>query len=99
MDTLTYDARGLVEVDGTPPGTAEIADGSAVLDARGLTTRKINAELRRLIYRERILDVTVRNPGALHSLGVGILQRWRIPTPSECSAPGLRTVTSRIPSW
>ena len=78
MDALTYDARGLVEVDGTPPGTAEIADGSAVLDARGLTTRKINAELRRLIYRERILDVTVRNPGALHSLGVGILQRCRI---------------------
>jgi len=78
VDALTYDARGLVEVDGTPPGTAEIADGSAVLDARGLTTRKINAELRRLIYRERILDVTVRNPGALHSLGVGILQRCRI---------------------
>ena len=28
MDTLTYDARGLVEVDGTPPGIAEI-DGNA----------------------------------------------------------------------
>jgi len=78
VDALTYDARGLVEVDGTPPGTAEISDGSAVLDARGLTTRKINAELRRLIYREGVLDVTVLNPGALHSLGVGILQRCRI---------------------
>jgi glutamate synthase domain-containing protein 3 len=78
VDALTYDARGLVEVDGTPPGTAEIADGSAVLDARGLTTRKINAELRRLVYQEGIRDVTIRNPGARHSLGVGILQRCRI---------------------
>ncbi len=50
MDTLTYDARGLVEVDGTAPGVAEIHDGSATFDARGLTTRKINAELRRLVY-------------------------------------------------
>ena len=48
MDTLTYDARGLVEVDGTPPRTAEVEDGRAILDARDLTTRKINAELRRL---------------------------------------------------
>jgi glutamate synthase domain-containing protein 3 len=78
VDALTYDARGLVEVDGTAPETAEIEDGRAVLDARGLTTRGINAELRRLIYREGVLDVTVLNPGALHSLGVGILQRCRI---------------------
>ena len=78
MDTLTYDARGLVEVDGTPPGVAEIEGGRATFDARGLTTRKINAELRRLIYQEGIRDVTVLNPGALHSLGVGILQRCRI---------------------
>jgi len=78
VDALTYDARGLVEVDGTAPGTAEVEDGRAVLDARGLTTRKINAELRRLIYQEGVADVTVLNPGALHSLGVGILQRCRI---------------------
>jgi methylamine---glutamate N-methyltransferase subunit B len=78
VDTLTYDARGLVEVDGTPPGVAEIEGGRATFDARGLTTRKINAELRRLIYQEGIRDVTVLNPGALHSLGVGILQRCRI---------------------
>jgi glutamate synthase domain-containing protein 3 len=78
VDALTYDARGLVEVDGTPPGVADIDGGRAEFDARGLTTRKINAELRRLIYEEGIRDVTVRNPGALHSLGVGILQRCRI---------------------
>jgi glutamate synthase domain-containing protein 3 len=78
VDALTYDARGLVEVDGAPPRSAEVDDGRAVVDARDLTTRKINAELRRLIYGEGIRDVTVLNPGALHSLGVGILQRCRI---------------------
>jgi methylamine---glutamate N-methyltransferase subunit B len=78
VDALTYDARGLVEVDGTPPRSAEVDDGRAVVDARDLTTRKINAELRRLIYEEGVRDVTVLNPGARHSLGVGILQRCRI---------------------
>jgi glutamate synthase domain-containing protein 3 len=78
VDTLTYDARGLVEVDGTPPGVAEVEDGRATLDARDLTTRKVNAELRRLVYQEDVRDVTVLNPGARHSLGVGILQRCRI---------------------
>jgi methylamine---glutamate N-methyltransferase subunit B len=76
--TLTYDARGLVEVDGTPPGIAEIDGERATFDARELTTRKINAELRRLVYQEGIRDVTILNPGARHSLGVGILQRCRI---------------------
>ena len=38
-----------------------------------LTTRQINLELRRLLYEQGIADVTVRNPGAKHSLGVGIL--------------------------
>ena len=78
MDTLTYDARGLVEVDGSAPGTATIDGTRAEFDARELTTRKINAELRRLVYQEGIRDVTIRNPGALHSLGVGILQRCSI---------------------
>ncbi len=78
MDTLTYDARGLVEVDGTPPRTAEVADGRAVLDARDLSTRQINLELRRLLYEEGVTDVTVANPGSRHSLGVGILTRCRI---------------------
>ena len=78
MDTLTYDARGLVEVDGSAPGTATIDGDQAEFDARDLTTRKINTELRRLVYQEGIRDVTILNPGARHSLGVGILQRCRI---------------------
>jgi len=75
---ITYDARGLVEIDGTPPGVAEVSDGKATFDARDLTTRKINAELRRLVYEEGVTDVTIANPGAKHSLGVGILTRCRI---------------------
>jgi methylamine---glutamate N-methyltransferase subunit B len=78
VEALTYDARGLVEVDGTPPRTASVDGGRAEFDAHDLTTRMINAELRRLIYDEGIADVTVLNPGARHSLGVGILQRCRI---------------------
>jgi methylamine---glutamate N-methyltransferase subunit B len=78
VDTLTYDARGLVEVDGSAPGTATVDGTRAEFDAKDLTTRKINAELRRLIYEEGIRDVTVLNPGARHSLGVGILQRCRV---------------------
>jgi methylamine---glutamate N-methyltransferase subunit B len=75
---ITYDARGLVEIDGTPPGVAEIDGDTATFDARELTTRKINAELRRLVYEEGVRDVTILNPGAKHSLGVGILTRCRI---------------------
>ena len=75
---ITYDARGLVEIDGTPPGVAEIDGDHATFDARELTTRKINAELRRLVYEEGVKRVTVLNPGAKHSLGVGILTRCRI---------------------
>ncbi len=78
MDALTYDARGLVEVDGEAPGVASIDGDRAEFDARGLTTRKINAEIRRLVYLEGVRDVTVLNPGALHSLGVGLLQRCKI---------------------
>jgi len=75
---ISYDARGLVEIDGTPPRVAEIDGTSAVFDAKDLTTRKINAELRRLLYDEGVTDVRVLNPGAKHSLGVGILTRCRI---------------------
>jgi methylamine---glutamate N-methyltransferase subunit B len=75
---ITYDARGLVEIDGTPPGVAEIDGDRAQFDARDLTIRKINAELRRLVYEEGVTDVTILNPGAKHSLGVGILTRCRI---------------------
>ena len=74
----TYDARGLVELDGTVPRVSEIADGRATFDARELTTRQINNELRWLLYEEGVDDVTVLNPGAKHSLGVGILTRCKI---------------------
>ena len=80
MDDLsaTYDARGLVELDGTIPKISEIDGERAVLDARELSTRKINAELRWLLYEQGIKDVTVLNPSARHSLGTGILTRCRI---------------------
>jgi glutamate synthase domain-containing protein 3 len=73
-----FDARGLVELDETVPRVAEIDGDRATFDARTLTTRQINLELRRLLYEEGIRDVRVRNPGAKHSLGVGILTRCRI---------------------
>jgi methylamine---glutamate N-methyltransferase subunit B len=74
----TYDARGLVELDGTVPKIAEIDGDRAVIEARDLTTRKINAELRWLLYEQGVKDVTIRGPSARHSLGVGILTRCRI---------------------
>ncbi len=74
----TMDDRGLVELNDTVPHVSEIAGGKATFDARELTTRQINLELRSLIYDQGILDVTVLNPGARHSLGVGILARCRI---------------------
>jgi len=75
---ITYDARGLAEPHAEAPRVAEIDGERAEFDAHDLSTRQINLELRRLIYEENITDVTVRNPGAKHSLGVGILARCRI---------------------
>jgi methylamine---glutamate N-methyltransferase subunit B len=74
----TYDARGLAEPVAEVPHVSEIDGTSAVFDAAKLTTRQINLELRNLIYEQGITDVTVKNPGAKHSIGVGILQRCRI---------------------
>jgi methylamine---glutamate N-methyltransferase subunit B len=73
-----YDARGLVELDEVVPRTSEIDGHIATLDARNLTTRRINLELRWLLYEQGVKDVTVLNPGAKHSLGAGILMRCRI---------------------
>ncbi|MDQ4025075.1 MAG: hypothetical protein M3217_06255, partial [Actinomycetota bacterium] len=70
--TITYDARGLVELDGAVPKISQIDGDRAELDARELSTRKINAELRWLLYEQGVKEVTVRNPSARHSLGVGI---------------------------
>src|SRR5213596_13662 len=50
----------------------------AEFDAKELTTRQINLELRWLLYEQRVKDVTVLNPSAKHSLGVGILTRCRL---------------------
>jgi methylamine---glutamate N-methyltransferase subunit B len=75
---ITYDARGLAEPHAEAPRVAEVADGKATFDGRDLSTRQINLELRRLLYEEGIEDVTVLNPRAKHSLGVGILTRCRI---------------------
>ena len=76
--SISYDARGLVELDDTVPRIAEIDGNRATFDARDLTTRQINLELRWLLYDQGVKDVRVQNPGAKHSLGVGILTRCRI---------------------
>src|SRR3990170_3765811 len=75
---ITYDARGLAEPFADVPKTSEIDGDRAVFDAKDLTTRQINLELRWLLYEQGLKDVTVLNPGAKHSLGVGILTRCRI---------------------
>ena len=74
----TYDARGLAEPHAEVPKVSDIDGTTASFDATDLTTRQINLELRWLLYEQGMRDVTVRNPGAKHSIGVGILQRCRI---------------------
>jgi glutamate synthase domain-containing protein 3 len=73
-----YDARGLMEPDAEVPRISELDGTRAVFDARDLSTRQINLELRWLLYEQGVEEVTVLNPGAKHSLGVGILTRCRI---------------------
>src|SRR5689334_12962867 len=75
---ISYDARGLAEPNAEVPKVSEVDGAKAVFDATDLTTRQINLELRWLLYEEGVTDVTVRNPGAKHSIGVGILTRCRI---------------------
>jgi glutamate synthase domain-containing protein 3 len=75
---ITYDARGLAEPHAEVPRVSEIEGERASFDAKDLTTRQINLELRWLLYEKGVKDVTVLNPGAKHSLGVGILTRCRI---------------------
>jgi glutamate synthase domain-containing protein 3 len=76
--TRAVDHRGLAEPDATAPKTAVISGTSAEFDAAELTPRQINLELRRLLYTEGITEVTLRNPGAKHSLAVGLLTRCRL---------------------
>jgi len=75
---ISYDARGLAEPNADVPNVSEVDGAKAVFDARDLTTRQINLELRWLLYEQGVTDVTVRNPGSKHSLGVGILTRCKI---------------------
>jgi methylamine---glutamate N-methyltransferase subunit B len=75
---VKYDARGLAEPHAEVPKVSEIDGERAVFDAHDLSTRQINLELRWLLYEHGVKDVTVRNPGAKHSLGVGILTRCKI---------------------
>jgi methylamine---glutamate N-methyltransferase subunit B len=75
---VTYDARGLAEPDAAAPMVSQIEGEKAEFDAKELTTRQVNLELRRLLYEQGVKDVTIRNPGAKHSLAVGILTRCRI---------------------
>ena len=75
---ISYDARGLAEPNAAVPMVSEIDGTSAEFDAHDLTTRQINLELRWLINERGVTDVTVRNPGAKHSLGVVLLTRCRI---------------------
>ena len=75
---ISYDARGLAEPTADVPNVAMVDGTAAVFDAAGLTTRQINLELRSLVYERGVTDVTVKNPGSKHSLGVGILTRCRI---------------------
>ncbi len=75
---ISYDARGLAEPHAEAPNVATVEDGVATFDAKDLSTRLINLELRRLIYEEGVTQVVVQNPQARHSLGVGILTRCTI---------------------
>jgi methylamine---glutamate N-methyltransferase subunit B len=75
---ISYDARGLAEPDAQVAKVSEIDGATAEFDARDLSTRQINLELRWLLNEQGVTDITVRNPGAKHSLGVGILTRCRI---------------------
>ncbi len=77
-NAITYDARGLAEPIAAIPKISEIDGDRGRFDASKLTTREINLEVRWLLNEVGVYDVTVQNPGAKHSLGVGILQRCRI---------------------
>ena len=50
---------------------------SGEIDAQSLSQEEVNAEIRRLMS-EGVGTITVRNPGAKHSLGVGILSRLNL---------------------
>src|SRR5579862_2025539 len=73
-----FDARGLVELNARVPHVSEIDGDRATFDARELTTRQINLELRSLLYEQGVREVTILNPAARHSLGAGLLTRCKL---------------------
>jgi methylamine---glutamate N-methyltransferase subunit B len=75
---ITYDARGLAEPFAEVPRISEIDGERARFDAKDLTTRTINLELRWLLYEQGVKEVEIDNPGSRHSLAVGILTRCKI---------------------
>jgi len=75
---ITYDARGLAEPVADVPKISEIDGDKARFDAKALTTRTINLELRWLLYEQGVKEVEIANPSSRHSLGVGILTRCRV---------------------
>ena len=77
-DAPLMDPRGLVEIDARVAKVSEIDGTSAEFDAKEMTTRRINLELRWLLYEQGVTDVTIVNPGAKHSLGAGILTRCKL---------------------
>ena len=78
-NAATYDARGLVELDGTIPKVSEIDGDSATIEARETCPpARSTSSCAGCSYEQGVKDVTVLNPSARHSLGVGILTRCRI---------------------
>jgi methylamine---glutamate N-methyltransferase subunit B len=75
---ITYDARGLAEPLADVPKISEIDGERARFDAKDLTTRQINLELRWLLYERGVKEVEIYNPGSRHSIAVGLLTRCRI---------------------
>jgi methylamine---glutamate N-methyltransferase subunit B len=78
MTQITYDARGLAEPFADVPKISEIDGVRARFDAKSLTTRTINLELRWLLYEQGVKEVEIDNPGSRHSLAVGLLTRCKL---------------------
>ena len=73
------DERGLVELDDSIPKRRRSTASRAVIEASEMTPRKINAELRWLIYEQGIRNVTVlRTRAPATRSGIAILARCRI---------------------
>lgn len=61
-----------------PPEAFEVDfDNRADIDAENLDNRAVNARIRELMS-EGVGSITVKNPGARHALGVGILNRLNL---------------------